>query len=114
MDRISDENLNAMINHAAYLAEWNKSKGQDSAAANYQEQHEALKELKERRAADSKKLDIKAQLRLVRDRCPDLWKSILAEKCPDDFGFDNISAEDCSGCSLQCKECFNKALEGDN
>lgn len=72
-----------------------------------------LQELKERREVDSKKLDIKAQLWLVRNKCPDVWESILTEKCPDNFGFNNISAEDCFGCSLQCKECFNKTLEGD-
>lgn len=106
MDRISNEFLEYKI---ALL----QKSGCEAISINSDVLLPMLQELKERRAADSKKLDVKAQLRLVLDKCPDVWESILAEKCPDNFGFNNISAEDCSGCSLQCKECFDKALEGD-
>ncbi len=68
-----------------------------------------LQELKERRAAD-KPLDIKGQLRLVRDRCPELWKMVRSDiaDCPEVF---QLSGGECL--AKNCKECWDKALEGD-
>ena len=79
-----------------------------------------LQELKERREADSKPLDIKGQLRLMRDRCPDIWKNrSYNQHCPDSSGLPSRKVHDeigdmdkCVPCK-DCDACMNKALEGD-
>lgn len=66
-----------------------------------------------------KPLDIKAQLRLVRDKCPNVWDAI-----PDNFGCPSMfpmgsqaklidSKDVCCGIigDDNCKECWHKALE---
>ena len=80
----------------------------------------ALQELKERRSAD-KLFDIKGQLRLVRDKCPGMWDLIVTSlyACPSmiDTGLQPnlLDSEDiCYGFGNDnCKECWDKALAGD-
>ena len=69
----------------------------------------ALIELKERREADKKALTIKEQLRLVHDKCPDVWEKIDFPDfdCPSQHGF-KYHNEDCQGF---CVSCYDKALE---
>ena len=111
MERISDEKLDEMIYYCGdSLLSYHNS---------CYEVAEALQELKERRAAD-KPLDIKGQLRLVRDKCPDVWKTrAYNQHCPDYFGMPSRKAHDeigdidkCVPCK-DCDACMNKALEGD-
>ena len=73
----------------------------------------ALQELKERREADSKPLDIKGQLRLVRDKCPDVWEMKIIG-CPSDWfvvkdNFCNIDGI----CKNIWGNCWDEALGGD-
>jgi len=67
MERISDEKLDAL------LAEGYK--GEDVSKDGHVLTMMLLQELKERRAVD-KPLDIKAQMRLAQDRCPDVWDAL--------------------------------------
>ena len=78
-----------------------------------------IKELKERREADEKALAIKDQLRMVHDRCPDIWSFLMENNaesvyfCPDDY---DIKSAPCLGAGHpyeHCKKCWNKALEGE-
>lgn len=113
MERISDEKLDEMIYYCGdSLLSYHNS---------CYEVAEALQELKERREADSKPLDIKGQLRLVRDKCPGMWDLIVTSlyACPSmiDTGLQPnlLDSEDiCYGFGNDnCKECWGKALEGD-
>lgn len=72
----------------------------------------ALQELKKRRKADSDPLDIKGQLRMIRDRCPDIYTRIC--NGPDcAMSFDLKVIKDCNYPTGDCTICFNKALEGE-
>lgn len=71
---------------------------------------ELMQELKELRAADSKPLDIKGQLRLVRDKCPDVWEIVTENACTFDHNLPYADC-DCSDDVAICKECWDKALE---
>jgi len=86
----------------------------------------ALQELKERREAEHvadtsnmMPLDIKGQMRLVRDKCPDIWDLVVTSlyACPSmiDTGLQpNLldSKDICCGFGDEnCKECWDKALE---
>lgn len=184
MERISDQQLNAMINNEAYSIAWNKEKNQDAKA--HERQYSILQELKECRKADNKiaenikkemvifcknfedrrnhstichppddeecmmlsfcestenvlesvptrkenllvaPLDIKGQLRLMRDKCPDLWRVCWAFKCPKG-AMNNYNAVECQindtneTCDMSVStfsidlvsRCWDKALEGD-
>ncbi|SEJ35822.1 hypothetical protein SAMN05660742_10697 [Propionispira arboris] len=79
----------------------------------------ALIELKERREADNvadtsniMSLDIKGQLRLIRDKCPDIYIRIC--NGPDCAGSVDLEVrKDCNYPTSDCQECWNKALEGE-
>lgn len=73
MELISDETLNKMIHHEKHYVDWAKKNSENSGthALNLS----AFQELKERREADKKPLDIKQQVRIVHDKCPDVWKN---------------------------------------
>lgn len=71
MERISNEIINSWIGKVGFMQGTGFKMEID---ADYMLQ--ILQELKERREADSKPLDIKAQLRLVRDKCPDVWDTL--------------------------------------
>ncbi len=103
MERIYDENLNEW---AKFLSDQN---GEYDIKIDCQTLKMMVQELKELRAAD-KPLDIKGQLRLVRDRCPELWKMVRSDiaDCPEVF---QLSGGECL--AKNCKECWDKALEGD-
>jgi len=78
-----------------------------------------LQELKERREADNvadtsniMSLDIKGQLRLIRDKCPDIYIRIC--NGPDCAGSVDLEVrKDCNYPTSDCQECWNKALEGE-
>lgn len=113
MERIYDENLNGW---AEFLSDQN---GEYDIKIDCQTLKMMVQELKERRAAD-KPLDIKAQLRLVRYKCPNVWDVIAKDfDCPSMFPMglqsDLIDSKDiCCGIGDEnCKECWDKALEGD-
>lgn len=79
----------------------------------------ALQELKERREADhvadaSKMmpLDIKDQLRLVRDKCPGVWRICIGRSCPCDCKLTFVD-DDAKSCESRCRECWDKAIEED-
>jgi hypothetical protein len=58
-------------------------------------------------------LDIKDQLRIVRDKCPDIWQFISGENsdyCPSKFGFENNEEKVCM--IIGCQECWNRILKG--
>lgn len=63
--------------------------------------------------ADSKPLDIKAQLRLMRDKCPDVWKELnrLPKGRFCHYNFIKTGVQNCL--HPYCKCCWDKALEGD-
>lgn len=70
-----------------------------------------LQELKVRREADEKPLEIKDQLRMVHDRCPDIWEKDI-QYCPSFYGLKQFNFDDCmKGCKGCCKECWNEALK---
>lgn len=77
-----------------------------------------LKELKERRKLEQvvsiTPLDIKGQLRLVRDRCPDLWDKHIAHICTKYYGLRQYNREIRMCGYGTCKECWDKALEVTN
>ena len=113
MEKISDEFLEYKI---ALL----QKSGCEAISINSDVLLPILQELKERRAAD-KLLDIKGQLRLVRDKCPGMWDLIVTSlyACPSmiDTGLQpNLldSKDICYGFGNDnCKECWDKALGGD-
>jgi len=78
-----------------------------------------LQELKERREANNvadtsniMSLDIKGQLRLIRDKCPDIYIRIC--NGPDCAGSVDLEVrKDCNYPTSDCQECWNKALEGE-
>lgn len=59
-----------------------------------------------------KPLDVKAQLRLVRDKCPDVWEIITENACTFDHNLPYADC-DCSDDVAECKKCWSKVLEGD-
>lgn len=79
----------------------------------------ALQELKKRRGADhladaGKMMTIKEQLRLVRAKCPDVWRQYHEHICPAVYDLRGK----CDGAAKgigdnDCKECWDKALEGE-
>ena len=105
MDRISDEFLE-------YKIAVTKQAGCEAISITSDVLLPILRELKERREADSKPLDIKAQLRLVRDRCPDVWKILTENACTCDYNLPCIDG-DCPDDVTKCNICWDKALEGD-
>lgn len=58
----------------------------------------------------AEKLSIKQQLRLIRDKCPDVWDEII-ESCPSSFGL-----EDKIDCTFHedCPKCWDLAMAEDN
>lgn len=57
------------------------------------------------------KLSVKQQLKLVREKCPDVWEMIDEEKCPADFNLTNV--EGClSNENNSCTSCWGRALNG--
>ena len=56
------------------------------------------------------KLSIIEQIRLIRDKFPDVCEHIEDNNCP--IGFNIGSMEDCE-CGNGCKYCWDKALEDD-
>ena len=106
MKKFSDEDLSTIINKIQVLETPKKFRGQCIRSNAIQ----LLKELKERRESDGKLLDIKGQLRLVRDRCPEVWGVVRSDiaDCPEVF---QLSGGECL--AKNCKECWDKALEGD-
>jgi len=70
----------------------------------------ALQELKERREADKKPLDIKDQLRIVRDRCPDIWQYVRNNVCVKEIGI--VKGGTCLKDSCDaCDRCYSEALK---
>lgn len=59
------------------------------------------------------KLSIKEQLRLVKNKCPDMWE-IFMDGCPSEYGLPEMEIP-CMGrdYATECRECWNKALEDD-
>lgn len=57
------------------------------------------------------KLSIKEQLRLVHDKCPDIWDEIL-DNCPSEYDLSEIPCMD-REYATECRMCWNKALEDD-
>lgn len=53
-------------------------------------------------------MDIKAELRLIREKCSKIWSEKIFPQCPSKY---DSSLED--GCidSETCKECWDKAIE---
>ena len=75
-----------------------------------------LQELKERRDADNKPLDIKGRLQLSRRRCPVVWDRFKTITCPRRYGlvdFWDKKQGICSRNRQDCENCWDKALEGD-
>ena len=104
MERISNEIINSWIGKVGFMQGTGFKMEID---ADYMLQ--ILQELKERREADSKPLDIKGQLRLMRDRCPRIWERVRSDTaCPVFF---QLAGGECL--AKNCKECWDKALEGD-
>ena len=57
-------------------------------------------------------MDIKAELRLIREKCPIMWKVITqlsCALCPNDFKLPTRFGG-CS-CDGNCKLCWDKAIE---
>ena len=63
------------------------------------------------------KMDIKAELRLIRDKCPNAWKQMTQSEdrlCPLYFGIENYHGlPPCFNCGSlnECKECWKKSIE---
>ena len=83
MEKISDEEIDNVIKHIAYLEEVEPGR---KIKIERQDLFRILQELKERREADEKALAIKDQLRMVRDKCPDIW-DIIHNNWYSIFGF---------------------------
>jgi|GEM_PF-4367832 hypothetical protein len=50
---------------------------------------------------------MKKKLSLIREYCPDIWKSIKKNYCPKQYGLDN----NCFCGNISCEKCWNAALE---
>jgi hypothetical protein len=71
----------------------------------------------------SKKLTIKDELKIIKEKCPIIWESKFYCECPSsvDDSLDNafeISDYDESYCDVgsndgMCEKCWDKALEGE-
>lgn len=57
------------------------------------------------------KLSIKEQLRLVRNKCPDVWDEIM-DDCPGEYGLPQLPCR-YGDYTAKCSECWDKALEDD-
>lgn len=109
MEKISDKIINS------WIGKIEPTQGTSDRIEIYTDQMlQILQELKEHREYDNKYLGIKGQLRLVRDKCPRIWEMDITY-CPEVYGLKQFSYEQCmnghAGC---CKECWDKALEGDD
>lgn len=60
-------------------------------------------------------LSMKDQLRIVRDRCPDVWeKIIIVYSCPSNIWLhDNMVNHECEFGSIKCRDCWNSAIGND-
>ncbi len=52
-------------------------------------------------------MDIKAELRLIREKCPNVWKRLKLFACPARMG---LVEDDCTDFE-HCKEYWDKAIE---
>ena len=58
-------------------------------------------------------MDIKAELRLIREQCPIMWSKII-HNCPKNFQLKNMNKGFCFDYGLNmdyCKQCWDKAIE---
>lgn len=57
-------------------------------------------------------MNIKEELRLIKDKCPNMWLYLIEHKCPNLFIKDSFDIGFCKKDSLdECEECWIKALE---
>lgn len=59
-------------------------------------------------------MDIKAELRLIREKCPTVWEKIKNKCCPDQYDNNlNCYYIPNNRCYVgdSCKECWDKAIE---